>query len=74
MIRDERRTIRSERADQSSWQTILLALGSVVAALPVTAIVLKGSPGLAAITLVALIWLIIGIVNVAYALRKHQQP
>jgi hypothetical protein len=27
---------------------------------------------LAAITLVALIWLIIGIVNVAYGLRQHQ--
>jgi hypothetical protein len=74
MVRDERRTVRSERADHSSRQTIMLALGSMVAALPVTAIVLKGSPGLAAITLVALIWIVIGIVNVAFAMRKHEQP
>jgi len=39
----------------------------------VTAIVLKGSPGVAAIMLMALIWVIVGIINVAYARRKHPQ-
>ena len=34
---------------------------------------LKGSPGGAAIMLMALIWVIVGIVNVAYAMRKHPQ-
>jgi hypothetical protein len=37
----------------------------------VTAIVLAGSPGVAAIMLMALIWVIVGIINVAYAVRKH---
>jgi hypothetical protein len=48
----------------------MLALGSMLAVLAVTAIVLRGSPGVAAIMLTALIWVIVGIVNVAYALRK----
>jgi Flp pilus assembly protein TadB len=74
MIRSERRTIRAERADRSSRQSIMLALGSMLVALLVTAIVLKGSPGVAAIMLMALIWVIVGIINVAYARRKHPQP
>ncbi len=40
-------------------------------ALPVTAIVLKGFPGVAAILLMALIWVIVGIINAAYAMHKH---
>ena len=71
MIRAERRTIRAERADCSGRQSLMLALGSMLVALPVTAIVLKGSPGVAAIMLMALIWVIVGIINVAYAMRKH---
>ena len=74
MIRDERRTIRAERAeraDRSGRQSIMLALGSMLVALSVTAIVLKGSPGVAAIMLMALIWVIVGIINVAYAIRKY---
>jgi uncharacterized membrane protein HdeD (DUF308 family) len=71
MIRAERRTIRAERADRSGRQSILLALGSMLVALPVTAIVLRGSPGVAAIMLMAMIWVIVGIINVAYAMRKH---
>jgi hypothetical protein len=68
----ERRTIRAERADRSGRQSIMLALGSMVVALSVTAIVLKGSsPGVAAVMLMGLIWVIIGIINVAYAVRKH---
>jgi hypothetical protein len=45
----------------------------MLVALPVTAIVLKGSPGVAAIMLMALIWVIVGIINVAYAMRKHPE-
>jgi Flp pilus assembly protein TadB len=74
MIRAERRTIRAERADHSGRQTFALALGSMLVALAVTAIVLKGSPGVAAVMLMALIWVIVGVINVAYAMRKvpHQ--
>ena len=71
MIRAERRVIRDERADRSGRQSIMLALGSMLVALPVTAIVLKGSPGVTAIMLMALIWIIVGIINVAHAMRKH---
>jgi Flp pilus assembly protein TadB len=71
MMRAERRTIRAERADHSGRQTMMLALGSMLVALLVTAIVLKGSPGVAAIMLMALIWVIVGAINVAYAVRKH---
>jgi glutathione S-transferase len=71
MMRDERRAIRAERADRAGRQTIVLALGSMLVALSVTAIVLGRSPGVADIMLMALIWVIIGIINVAYAVRKH---
>ena len=71
--RAERRAARAEQADRFGRQSIMLALGSMLVALSVTAIVLKGSPGLAAITLMALIWVIVGIINVAYAMRKHPQ-
>jgi Flp pilus assembly protein TadB len=71
MIRAERRVARAERADRSARQSFALALGSMLVALAMTAIVLKGSPGVAAIMLMALIWVIVGIVNVAYAMRKH---
>ena len=74
MIRAERRTIRAERADQSGRQTFALALGSMLVALAVTAIVFKGSPGVAAVMLMALIWVIVGVINVAYAMRKYPQP
>ena len=73
MIRAERRTIRAEQADRYGLQFLYLALGSMLVALPVTAIVLRGSPGFAAIMLMALIWIIVGIINVAYAMRKHPQ-
>jgi hypothetical protein len=71
MIRAERRMVRAERADRSGWQPIMFALGSMLVALFVTAIVLKGSPGVAAIMLMALIWVIVGSINVVYAMRKH---
>jgi hypothetical protein len=71
MIRTERRVIRAERADRSGRQSIMLALGSMLVALSVTAIVLKGSPGVPAIMLMALIWVIVGVINVAYAVLKH---
>ena len=73
MIRAERRMVRAERADRSGRQSLVLALGSMLVALSVTAVVLKGSPGFAAIMLMALIWVIVGIINVAYAVRKSPQ-
>ena len=73
MIRAEQRTIRAERADRPGRQSIVLALGSMLVALLVTAIVLKGSPGGAAIMLMALIWVIVGIINVVHAVRHHPQ-
>ena len=73
MIRAERRTIRAERGDRPGRQCFVLALGSMLVALAVTAIVLKGSPGGAAIMLMALVWIIVGIINVAYAMRRYPQ-
>lgn len=73
VTRAERRKIRAELADHASRQSVVVAIGSLVVALLVTAIVLSGSPGLAAFMLVAMIWVIIGIINVVYAMRKHPQ-
>ncbi len=73
MIRAERRMIRAERADRSGLQSNILTLGSIPVTLLVTAIVLKGSPGLAAVMLMAVVWVIVGIINVAFAVRKHPQ-
>jgi hypothetical protein len=76
--RRARRMIRAQRrmtpAERSSRQSFVVALGSMLVALPVTAIVLRGSPGVAAIMLMALIWVIVGIINVAYVMRKYPQP
>lgn len=74
MIRAEQRTIRAERADRPGRQSVMLALGSLLVALLVTAIVVKGSAGGATIMLMALIWVIIGIINVAHAIYKHPKP
>jgi Flp pilus assembly protein TadB len=73
MIRAERRQLRAQRTDPAARQSMMLALGSMLVALTVTGIVLGHSPGFAAITLMALIWVIVGAVNVAYAVRKHPQ-
>ena len=73
MIRAERRMVRAEQADRSGRQSLVLALGSMLVALSVTAVVLKGSPGVAALMLMALIWVIVGIINVVYAVRKSPQ-
>jgi Flp pilus assembly protein TadB len=71
MARDERRKIRAERMDQSARQSFLLAGGSMAVALFVTAIVLTASPGIAAIMLMAFIWVIVGAINVAHSMRKR---
>ena len=73
MIRAEQREKRAERADHSGRQSIMLALGSMLVTLPVTAIVFRGSPGVASIMLVALIWVVVAIINVVYVTRKHPQ-
>ena len=66
MIRAE----RAERADRSGRQSIVFALGSMLVALLVTVVVLKGAPGLAAMMLTAVIWIIVGIINVVQAVRR----
>jgi hypothetical protein len=73
LIRAERRTIRATRGDRSGWQPIALALGSMLVALWVTSIVLNGSAGFAAVPLIALIWIIIGVINLGYAVLKRPQ-
>jgi Flp pilus assembly protein TadB len=71
MIRAER---REKRADRPERQALVLPIASMAITLPITAIVLAGSPGVAAIGLMAMIWVVICVVNVAYALRKPPQP
>jgi Flp pilus assembly protein TadB len=73
MIRAEQREKRAERADRSGRQSIMLALGSMLVTLPVTAIVLRGSPGVASIMLVALIWVVVAIINVVCVTRRQPQ-
>ena len=63
--------IRTERADHSGRPSVMLTLGSMLAALLVTVIVLHGQPGVAAIMLTALIWVLIAIINVVYATRQR---
>jgi Flp pilus assembly protein TadB len=76
VMRAERRKIRAEQADHTSRQNVVVAIGSLAVALLVSAIVLAGSPGVVAYLLIAMIWVIIGIINVAYAVRRHppQEP
>ena len=71
LIRAERRTIRANRADRSGWQPIALGLGSMLLALWVTSIILNASAGFAGVMLTALIWIIIGIINLGYAVLKR---
>jgi hypothetical protein len=73
MMRVERRAARAGRADYAARQAVVLAFGSMMVALAVTAIVLRGSPGVAAIMLMGLVWVIVGAINVTYAMRKHPQ-
>jgi Flp pilus assembly protein TadB len=73
MIRAEQREKRAERADRSGRHSIMLALGSMLVTLPVTAIVLRGSPGVASIMLVALIWVVVAIINVVCVTRRQPQ-
>jgi hypothetical protein len=81
-----RRARRRARAAQSGRPPVLLALGSLAAALSATAIVLvnaassvdyanggatRSGPGAAAVLLTALIWVVVGVINVAYARRQQ---
>jgi len=82
-----RRARRRARAGRPGRPSVLLALGSMAAAVAVTAIVLttaassvdyanggasRSGPGAAAVLLTALIWIIVGVINVAYARRPQQ--
>jgi hypothetical protein len=81
-----RRARRRARTAHPRRPSVLLALGSLAAALSATAIVLVSSasstdyanggsvrsgPGAAAVFLTALIWAIVGVINVAYARRQQ---
>jgi hypothetical protein len=81
-----RRARRRARAVRSNRPSILLALGSMAAAVAATAIVLvngassvdytnggssRSGPGAAAILLTMMIWVVIGVINVAYARRQQ---
>lgn len=68
--RQARRMLRAERADPARRQSLMLPLTSLLVALPLTAIVAKGYSSGAGIVLMALAWVIIGIINVAYIARK----
>jgi hypothetical protein len=68
MLRAERRDKRAERPER---QALVLPIASMAIALPITAIMLAGHPGIAAVMLLAFIWVIIGGINVAHALRKQ---
>ncbi len=82
-----RRARRRARAGRPGRPSVLLALVSMAAAVSVTAIVLttaassvdyanggasRSGPGAAAVLLTALIWIIVGVINVAYARRPQQ--
>ena len=68
--RQARRMLRAERADPARRQALVLPLASLLVALPLTAIVAKGYSSGAGIVLMALAWVIIGIINVVYIARK----
>jgi hypothetical protein len=69
--RQARRMARAGRPGRSGGSGVVLALGSMLFALLITAIVLKGSPGAASIVLMALIWIIVGVINLAHAWRTQ---
>ena len=71
--RQARRMLRAERADPARRQAVVLPVASLLVALPLTAIVAEGHSGGASITLMALAWVIIGIINVVYVARKPPQ-
>ena len=71
MVRAERRLARAEHADHAGRQTLVMALGSMVVALLVSLLVLHGSPGIAAMMLAVVIWVIIAAINAIYAFRKR---
>jgi hypothetical protein len=83
--RAQRRTVRlAVRADRTGRPPVTLALGSMVAAILASVTVLlssetqiatnngftKSGPSAAAMFLTALIWIIIGVINVVYAQRR----
>ena len=85
-LRRARRRARAARPARGQRPPILFPLGSLAAAVFGTLIVMQTStsvdysngggrsgPGFAALLLVAIIWVVIGVVNVAYIQQQHQQ-
>lgn len=81
-----RRARRRARVGREGRPSVLLALGSMAAAVAGTAIVIidssssvdfanggatRSGPGAAAVLLTALIWIVVGVINVAYARRRR---
>lgn len=66
--RRAQRASRRARAAQSGRPSILLILGSFVFAMSTAGIVLGRNPGAEGVMLTALVWIIIGLVNVAYVM------
>jgi hypothetical protein len=71
MLRAER---RAKRVYHPERQALALPIASMAIALPITAIMLAAHPGIAAVMLLAFIWVIIGAVNVAFAVRRPPHP
>jgi len=67
MLRAER---RDKRAAHPERQALILPIASLAITLPITAIILGTHPGIAAVMLLAFIWVIIGGINVTFAIRK----
>jgi hypothetical protein len=66
--RRAQRASRRARAAQAGRPSILLILGSFVFAMSTAGIVLGRNPGAEGVMLTALVWIIIGLVNVAYVM------
>jgi hypothetical protein len=56
------------RSGRSSWETVPLALGSMIVGGIVSANLMSSAHASAA--LVALVWIIIGVINIAYSRRR----
>ena len=68
MLRAER---RDKRAAHPERQALVLPIASMAITLPITAIMLASHPGIAAVMLLAFIWVTTGGINVVHALRRQ---
>lgn len=71
MLRADRAS-RAPRSDRTGFGAVVLALGSMIAAILATLTVFKLSPWPVAMLLTVLIWIVIGVMNVASGPRRSQ--